>query len=271
MANKQETKKRRVAAQHQADRQRAAAAKRERRRRLVVGGIVGFLALALIAPLTAGLIVANDDDPEPVDVPTTTTLDLDWMPVALEGEVMTGPTPCPPTDGSAARTTRFAEAPSVCIDPAGVYELTFESTTATVTLPVDASIDADAANLAAVLGWYHAYEATPIQAFSTGLIAVGGLGDAGFLVDPTPSPVPLEERFEPGAVLATTYQGGLNGALMVVVDETGQAVLEQVGFDAVRVGTVDDLEALTDAYDALNAAAATEPVLVDSVTVTETG
>lgn len=271
MANKQETKKRRVAAQQQADRRQAAVAKRERRRQLVVGAVVAFLALALIAPLTAGLIAGSDDEPEAIEVPTTTTIDLDWMPTSRQGAVLTGSTPCPSTDGSAERTTRFAEAPPVCIETDGVYELTFGSAAGSLTVPVDASVDLDAANLAAVLGWYHAYEETPIQAFATGLIGIGGIGDAGFLVDPTPSPIPLEERFVPGSVLATTYDGGLNGALMVVVDETGQDVLEQVGFDAVRVGTIDDIESLLDTYDALDEAGATELVLVDSVTVAAQG
>lgn len=272
MANKQETKKRRVAAAQQVERQRSAAAKRERRRQLVVGGVVGFLALALIAPLTAGLIVGDDDEPAAIEIPTTTTLDLRWVPAALAGASITGPTPCPATDGSAERTTSFEQPPPVCIDETAVYELTFDSSVGPVTVPVDATIDPEVTNLAAVLGWYNAYEDTPIQAFGAGLIGIGGLGDAGFVLDPRPSGIPIDTRFEPGAVLATTMiGGGLNGGLMVVVDETGAGVLEQSQVDFVRVGTIDDVAPLVEAYDALAAASAEELVLIDGVTVTETG
>ncbi|MDW3220193.1 MAG: hypothetical protein R8F63_16395 [Acidimicrobiales bacterium] len=273
MANKQETKKRRVAAQKQAERQRAAAARRARRRQLILGGVIGFLVLALIAPLAFGLFLANDDEPA-IEIPTTTTLaplDFDWMPSSRAGVELTGPTPCPPTDGSAERTTGFEEAPTTCIGEGAAFELAFTTDGTSLTVPVDAAINPDAANLAAVFGWYHAYEETPIQAFSTGLIGIGGQGDAGFLIDPVPSGLPVEERFEPGAVLATTYDGGLNGALMVVVDETGQAVLEQIGADFVRVGTIDDLDDVNAAFAALSTAEVGELFLVDSVTVTETG
>lgn len=272
MANKQQTRKRRVAAQQQAERQRAEAARRERRRQLVVGGVIGFLALALIAPLTAGLFLAGDDDPQPIEIPTTTTLDVDWIPSSRAGVELTGPTPCPPTDGSAERTTRFAEAPPTCIAAGAVHELTFESGAVSLTVPVDATINAEAANLATVLGWYRAFEETPIQAFSTGLIGIGGPGDAGFLIDPVPSEIADEDRFAPGAVLATTtIEGGLNGALMIVVDETGQSVLEQVGADFVRVGTIDDLDPVVAAFETLSATEVGDLSLVDAVTVTETG
>ncbi|MEM7139489.1 MAG: hypothetical protein AAF548_00550 [Actinomycetota bacterium] len=285
MSNKQQTKKRRVKAQQHAARQeearRAAAAKYDRRRRLIIGGFVGFLALALIAPLTAGLIAnSGDDDEVQIEIPTTTTLDLSWVPAEFAGAEISGPTPCPATDGSEVRTTEFAEAPPVCIDESTIYELTFETASTTqegveipavsLTVPVDPTVDLDAANLATVLGWYGAYEQTPVNAFPSGLIGLGGFGDAGFLVPQIPSDIPIAERYEPGAVLATPYQDGLNGSLMVVVDETGQAVLEQTS-DFVRVGTIDDVEGLQTAYEALSTVDTGDLAFIGSVTVTPLG
>ncbi|MDG2025661.1 MAG: hypothetical protein P8J50_00975 [Acidimicrobiales bacterium] len=281
---KQQTTKRRVSAQkqneRQAARQKAAEVKALRRRQT----IVGFLAVALVAPLAfAGFIAASGGDDPAVLIPTTvptTTIALDWVPSQFAGASVNGPTPCPATDGSAERTTSFTNPPPTCIDPAAVYELTFETAATTqegvaldpisLIVPVDPALDADAANLVAVFGWYHAYEQTPINAFSPGLIGLGGFGDAGFLVDPTPSGIPLAARYEPGAVLATPFNDGLNGALMIVVDETGQTLLEQTS-DFVRVGTITDVEGLVATYEAMSVVDSGDLALIGSVTVTESG
>ena len=201
MANNQQTKKRRVAAAQQMERQQRAVAKAERRRRLIVGGIVGFLALALVAPRTAGLL--GDDDPEPPPVPTTTVpLELPWASGEQAGASLTGPTPCPATDGSATRTTEFAEAPPLCIEPGTVYDLTFDTAVGSFTVPVDSGIDEDVANLAAVLGWYRTYEQSPVISLTGGLLWIGSPGNPGFTLDPTPPTTPVAERYPIGTVAA---------------------------------------------------------------------
>lgn len=267
MARNQQTNKRRVAAEQRVARQQAAVAKAERRRRIIVGAIVGFLALALIAPLTAGLI-ADDDPVEVEELPTTTTsLDLPWAAGEQAGATLTGPTPCPATDGSETRTTEFAEAPPVCIEPDTVYELTFETAAGSFTLPIDSGRDVDAANLAAVLAWYGAYEQTPVIA-TTGGLWIGSPGDAGFTVDATPPDEPAAELYPVGTVVAVpALTSGVAGALMVVLDESGSQLL-QADPRHVPLGTIDDLSAVQAVFDAPEAQTTLE---IDAVTVTALG
>ncbi len=267
MANKQETKKRRVAAAQQAERQQSAAAKAERRKRLLVGGVVGFLALALIAPLTAGLLV-SDDEPEPVVDPTTTFDGIPWASGSYEGAEISGPTPCPATDGTAERTTEFAEAPPTCIDPGATYDLTFDTSAGSFTVPIDSTVNAEVANLAAVMGWYKSYEQTPVTAASGGLLWIGSPGDAGFTLPIPPPTDPIDELYPVGSVLAIPgLDGGITGALMVVLDDDGGLLLRSDP-RYIPVGTIDDLTDLQVVYDS---PASDELLLIDKVTVTPEG
>lgn len=269
MADKQKTNKRRVAAARQAERRDAAVAKRDRRRRLVVGAVVGFLALALLAPLTAGLISSNDhDDP----VVSTTTLpqpvDLPWVAEQFAGESITGPTPCPDADGAAERTTGFEQAPPLCIADDATFDLTFDTEIGSLTLPVDASLDPDVANLAVVLGRYQAYEHTPLTAVTdAGLIAVGSAGDTGFTIPTTPPTVTDTDLYPIGTVVALVdVDGTASGSLMVVVDEIGSTLLSATPRHVV-IGTIDDLSEVEALYETARSGAVPS---IDSVEVTET-
>jgi hypothetical protein len=266
VGNKQQTKKRRVAAAQQMARQQAAATKAERRKRLLVGGVVGFLALALIAPLTAGLIA--NDDPEPLPVTTTTApLELPWAAGEQAGASITGPTPCPATDGSEVRTTEFGEAPPLCIEAGATYGLTFETSVGSFTLPVDSTRSEEAANLAAVLAWYRAYEQTPVISATGGLLWVGSPGEAGFTVDAPLPDQPVTERYPVGTVVAIpAISSGVNGALMVVLDDAGSQLL-QADPRYVPVGTVDDLAEHQAVYDSPES---DSTLVVDSVRVEQT-
>lgn len=267
MANKQQTKKRRVAVAQQIDRRQAAAAKAERRKRLLVGGVVGFLALALIAPLTAGLI-ANDDPEPPIVTTTTAPLQLPWAAGEQAGASITGPTPCPATDGTEVRTTEFGEAPSLCIEAGGIYELTFDTAVGSFVVPLDSNISEEVTNLAAVLAWYRAYEQTPVISATGGLLWIGSPGDAGFTVDAPLPDQPVAERYPIGTVVAIpSITSGVNGALMVVLDEPGSLLL-QSDPRYVPVGTIDDLSAHQAVYDTPES---DSTLVVDSVTVEQVG
>lgn len=271
MANKKQTNKRRVAAAEQEDRRQTAAAKQDRRRQLMVGGVIAFLALALIAPLTAGLIgTVRDDDPVLASTTTTTApvpLDLPWVSPEFAGATIVGPTPCPADDGTAARTTEFEQAPPICVDEGAVFELEFETPAGSFTLPVDTARDLDAANLAVVLSRYHAYEKTPVTAVASGFLTVGSFGDAGFTIPATPTTDPVEDLYPIGSVVVLAdVDDSLSGSLTVVMDDLGRQLMQaQPGH--VVIGFIEDLTEIRAVYDAPESAAT---VLIDTVTVTET-
>jgi len=253
VANKQETKKRRVAAANQMARQQASAARAARRKQLVVGGVVGFLALALIAPLTAGLLLSDDG---PQQAPITTG--------EAAGATITGPTPCPATDGTAERTTQFEQAPPVCIEAGAVYEMTLETSAGAFTVPIDTNVNATAANLTAVMGWYRAYEQTPVTAATGGLMLIGSGGDAGFTIPLAPPTDPIDELYPVGSVVALPgVDGGITGALVVVLDEAG-SLLIRTDPRYIPIGVIDDL---TDHRVVYDSADPEERLLIDSVSV----
>lgn len=262
MANKQQSKKRRVQAAAAEEARLAAAAKRDRRRRLMVGGVIGFLALALIAPLTAGIFLAGSDEPT-LDTTTTTSLpELPWVPPSQEGVVLVDATPCPATDGTAERTTGFATAPPQCIEADSLHELTFATAEGEFTLPVDASLDADAANLAVTFGHYRTYEGTTVQRFADdGLLWIGGVGgDTGFTIASTPTDA--DDPYPVGSVVLVSEIGtaALDGKIAVVLGEQGQALLSTDPHHVV-IGMVDDVAALLDVAEGT----------ITEVTATETG
>ena len=266
MAKQQETQKRRVAAQQQDNRQKATQAKALRRKQLITGGVVAFMAVALIAPLTAGLIGnSNDTSLVPSTIPPTSSVpvSIPWVQGDAVGAEITGPTPCPATDGTAERTTQFAEAPPGCIDPSATYELTFDTDAGEFTLPIDPNLNETAANLAAVFGWYSTYEQTPVQALE-GLMWVGSPGDAGFTLPSSEPAGEFGERYPVGSVLAIpSIEGGLSGALMVVMEEIGGATLELDPRYTV-VGMIDDLSEMQAVYEAPQAS---EILVVNTVSV----
>lgn len=246
MARKQDVQKRRVAAEKRADARRQVEQRRERRRRLMIGGVVGFLALALVLPLTAGILLAGDDTPTIQDT-TSTFPEIPWLPPAQAGASITGPTPCPATDGTADRTTQFDSAPPMCIAEDSTHDLTFTSGDATFSLPVDAGLDPTAANLAVTFAHYRTYEQVQITTGIDGLLWIGSDGDAGFTI---PGGAVAGGSYPVGSVvMVADVTGRLWGTIAVVLDELGSTLL-QVDPRHVVIGTVDDVESLAGLADA---------------------
>jgi hypothetical protein len=273
VANKKQRTKRRVAAVQQEARRQAVVDKKARRQRLIVGG----LALALVAPLTAGLIgvtiggnSSTSTNPPPTFAPTTLPepVELPWVADEFAGATITGPTPCPTADGTSERATEFEQAPPVCIDPDTSFELTFDTPAGAFSVPIDSGLDLDTANLAIVLARYRSYEKTPVTAVGSGLLTIGSLGDAGFTIPADPPEGPLDELYPIGSVVALAdVDQTVSGSLSVVVDEVGQALLQATARHVV-VGMIEDLSEIQAIYAAQEEGG---PVLIDAVTVTETG
>ncbi len=273
MANKKQRTKRRVAAVQQEARRKAIVDRKARRQKLIVGG----LALALVAPLTAGLIgvtiggnATSTTNPPPTFAPTTLPepVELPWVAPEFAGATISGPTPCPAGDSTTERATEFEQAPPMCIDPGTTFELTFDTPDGAFSVPVDSSLDLEVANLAVVLARYRSYEKTPVTAVGSGLLTIGSLGDAGFTIPADPPDEPVDELYPVGSVVALAdVDETVSGSLSVVLDEVGQALLQATARHVV-VGMIDDLSEIRDIYAVREEDGS---VLIDSVTVTETG
>ncbi len=77
-----------------------------------------------------------------------------------EGASISGETPCPEADGSSPRTTRFEQAPPLCIDPALTYTATFVTNYGDVVVELDTENVPDTVNNFVVLARYGYYDGT---------------------------------------------------------------------------------------------------------------
>lgn len=188
MPSKKDVEKRRVARTKAADAQQRSATAAQRKRRRTTGLVAGFLAVAMIFPLVGGLVVWLDGD----DDADLTDDELEPTPAAIRplpaGAELTGPTPCPATDGQ-ERTTTFAEPPPMCIDPGRAYTVTLVTDVGEIVVGVDPALDPEAANLFVTMARYGLYDDMPFSSIvPDGLAVTGdpGPGNAGFTV-PTSS------------------------------------------------------------------------------------
>lgn len=209
---------------------------------------VAFLALMLILPMAAGLIavITGTDTQEVestvVDIATTTTVPTALVDQGFEGAAIVGPTPCPATDGTEQRATEFSEPPPICIDASETFEVEFETPGGVVRFTIDAGLSLEGANLFVTLARFGVYEGAPIYPFP-GLIAVGGLGDAGFRVDRAEPPA--DGRYPIGSVvMLTDIDGAMEGQVMIVTDETGSAALEAANQDPIIGSLTTGLESI---------------------------
>ncbi len=156
------------------------------RRRVFQGVLVvgGLLLAALVYSLVAG---GGDDDQESASTntvdptassvdPTASTVSTVAVTAPPPGATLTGPTTCPPSDGSAARTTTFAAAPPTCIDTAKSYRAKITTSEGELTIALDPEKAPLAVNNFVVLSRFNYYDGLPFHRIVTDFVAQ--VGDA---------------------------------------------------------------------------------------------
>jgi len=216
-----------------------------RRRRFVQLGVLAVFVLVVIG---VGVVLANDDDGTDTAAPTTTEAEAEALvelpPAPGPGATIDGPTPCPPADGSAERTTSFSEAPPMCIDPAKDYTAVFDTTAGPITVELDAATNPATVNNFVVLARYHYYDDTAIfRADQSFEIIQGGAPTTNGASDPGPGYTIADEggpyTYEPGQlVMARTAAEDSAGAQFFFTAGPGASALDGQGTYVV-FGTTD--------------------------------
>ena len=270
MVSKQERTKRRVTIAKEQERHARATTRRrsrkQRQRQLIVGAIVGFLALALIAPLTAGLLLDGSGAGAEIGTLPTTTEPPTLVDPELAGASISGPTPCPATDGTAQRTTNFEQPPQFCIDLSVNYSMILETSEGEIVIDLDIANAPAATNLAVTFARYGIYDSANAISFISGLTLIGSLGSAGFVEFADPAEAPGDGTYPVGSVIMFTKIGGaIEGQLAIV---STQDAADRLAEDPVHpiIGRVTDLETAI----ALDTTASVTELRVGDVTVTET-
>ncbi len=142
-------------------------------------------AAFMVVLMVAGLVftLGGGDDGQEVTsgttVAPTTVATADGKPVVdlpqpPKGATITGDTPCPPADGSAARTTTFAKPPPLCITPTKTYVAEIHTSKGLVTVALDAAAATKTVNNFVVLARYHYYDGIPFHRIIPGFVIQGG-------------------------------------------------------------------------------------------------
>ncbi len=259
------------------------ARRQTKRRGLVIGGfIAAFIAVAAIIAITTG----GDDEESTTDTTTTVTAATTVAGAStvapastIAGKTSAGETPCPPADGSSARTTTFEQAPPTCIDPSKSYSATFDTSKGAFTIALDPTAAPNGVNNFVVLARYHYYDSTICHRIIGGYMAqcgdpagTGSGANPGYGIDEEkPADV---SAYAPGTLaMANAGPGTTGGQFFVMVGQgpppptTDYTILGHVtdGFDT----TVKAIEAAADPA-ADNGVPPLETVTINSVTITET-
>ena len=106
----------------------------------------------------------------------------------VPGKTLTGDTPCPKTDGSEERVTKFEKAPAMCIDPTKTYTAVFDTSEGEIEVLLDTKNTPKTVNNFVVLARYKYYDGTTIFRTdpSIDIIQGGGLtntDDPGYTIE----------------------------------------------------------------------------------------
>ena len=195
------------------------------------------------------------------------------------GKTITGATPCPAADGSAIRTTTFAKAPPVCIDPAKSYTATLVTSEGDIVIQLDAANAPATVNNFVVLSRYHFYDNVAFHR-----IVAGFVNQAGDPVGPTPGeggpgytipdelPKVPKTAYPVGTVaMANTSSPDTGGSQFFLVIGDASGALSGSGSYSV-FGKVVKGQDISAAINALGGpdTKPTKSVTIKTVTITET-
>jgi cyclophilin family peptidyl-prolyl cis-trans isomerase len=242
------------------------------RKRVIRISIIVILALAAAFGLSR-LIGGGGESVNASDtsVPTSgdTTASTPSLPPTVPGRTITGATPCPATDGSSARASKFAKPPPTCIDEKKHYTALVDTDKGKFTITLDPAKAPKTVNNFVVLSRYHFYDGLPFHRIVPGFVVQGGdpegtgAGGPGYtFADELPAAL---SDYKMGSVAMANSGPDTNGSqFFVTLAATGLETPTYSLFGQVTNGfdtTVKALEA---------ASSAAQKPYIKSITITET-
>lgn len=246
--------------------------RRRRRLRLAGGLLVVAAMLGGVFAVLAG--TGSGTAPATTTLPTTTAVALPAITTPPPGERIEGPTPCPPADGTATRTTSFSEPPPDCLSPGVDYLAEVVTTKGSFTIDLLEDEAPLTVNNFVVLSRYRFYDGVPFHRIVTGFVnqtgdATGdppGTGGPGYTIpDELPPP---GTPYVPGDVAMANSGPDTNGSQWFVV--VGENSLDTAfsKFGRVVEG-MDTVEAINAAGSPTQAGEPTEEILIEQVRIIE--
>jgi cyclophilin family peptidyl-prolyl cis-trans isomerase len=205
----------------------------------------------------------------------TTTIPL---PSTIPGATITGDTPCPAADGSAARTITFAKAPPTCIDTAKTYTAVVTTNMGAYTIQLDAAAAPITVNNFVVLARYHYFDNTVCHRAIPGFVVqcgdptATGTGGPGYTI---PDELPATGSYKVGSLaMANTGQADSGSSQFFVITGADGVALPATYslFGQVTDGldtTVKTLDAAGNPDPAAKGVPTLKQIVIQSVAITE--
>jgi cyclophilin family peptidyl-prolyl cis-trans isomerase len=231
------TDKRQRKRQGQQARQAAIAAARKRQQTRTRAMAGAFLALVLIAGVAVLVNPGSDKQTVASTGPSTTVAattpakkPVDLPPVPL-GESIKGDTPCPPTDGSAPRTTSFEKPPPLCVAVAKTYTADMQTSKGLMTIALDVKNATKTANNFVVLARYKYFDGIAFHRIIPGFVLQGGdpmqtgMGGPGYKFE---DELPKAGSYKVGSLAMANSGVNTNGSQFFVISgDTGTSLPPQ--------------------------------------------
>jgi cyclophilin family peptidyl-prolyl cis-trans isomerase len=256
-------------------------AEQKRRQRVRSVRNFGIIVVVIVGAIAFLAWRSGGDDKKPVSTSSESAASSAApTPVAITipgpGATITGDTPCPAADGSAARTTTFAKPPPMCIDVNKAYTASVATTKGTFSIALDPKNAPNTVNNFVVLAEYHYYDGVAFHRIITDFVdqtgdangPTPGQGGPGYSFgDELPKdPSPYTE----GAVAMANSGPNTNGSQWFVVVGQGGATLgvQYSKFGTVQAG-LDVATAINQAGTKDSSGAPTEEIKINAITITE--
>ena len=239
------------------------------------GGLVAVLVVALFA-------VSQFDNGKSSTSTSDSTADSaatgDSTPTlsTLPGRQITGKTPCPKTDGTEERATKFENAPSMCIDPQKTYTATFDTSEGKIVVDLDTKNTPNTVNNFVTLSRYKYYDTSYVFRTDPSIDIIQGGGatntdDPGYSIKDEGNGFKYKEG---DLVMARTSAPDSAGGQWFFVTGSKASLLDSQGtyvtFGHVSTGldVVKSILALNSGAGDLGGAPST-PVQIKTVTISE--
>jgi cyclophilin family peptidyl-prolyl cis-trans isomerase len=178
---------------------------------------------------------------------------------------------CPPADGSALKTVRFAGPPPMCIDPAKRYTATMVTSKGTLVFALDAARAPQTVNSFVFLARYHFFDGIAFHRIIPGFVVQGGdptgtgTGGPGYrFADELPQP----GRYEIGSLAMANAGPDTNGSQFFIISGAqGTALPPLYSLFGQAVAGLDVLAAIE--ATGSPSGKPTARVVIESVTIAE--
>jgi peptidylprolyl isomerase len=182
------------------------------------------------------------------------------------------PTECPAADGSSPKKQRFDSPPPMCIDASKRYTAEMTTSKGRMTIALDAIGAPKTVNNFVVLARYHYFDGVGFHRIIPGFMVQGGdpegsgRGGPGYRFE---DELPKPGRYEVGSVAMANAGPNTNGSQFFIVSgPSGVGLPPQYSLFGKVVKGLDVLAAI-EAVGSPGAGTPKEPVVIESVTITE--